>query len=292
VGNYLLINPTRQITVFGVSFTMIGAGWGVEGAAVATALGMAVAGILALYMAFRKSNPYHISLKEKGAFLPDKDLLRQVFKISFPAMLERICMSASGIVVTKSIATLGTASVAANAVYSTAESLSFMPAFAFATAATTLVGQALGARKPDLAKRYTWHTVYIGVFVMLLAGAGLFFFATPLVRFINADPEVVAIAERCLRIVAFVQPVQVIAWVLAGALRGAGDTKWPFYITAAGNWLIRALGAVLCIRVFHLGLPKAVACMCFDQAARSVCMYLRFRTGKWMHVIKDKKEAA
>lgn len=296
VGNYLLIHGNHTIHLniesLGIDWAipMIGAGLGVNGAAISTSVSWLLGGGTLAVMLFIKKDPTQISVKD--SFKPDLPLIKRVVTLSIPAMLERICMSASGIVVTKSIATLGTASVAANAVYSTAESLSFMPAFAFATAATTLVGQALGARKPDLAKRYTWHTVYIGVFVMLLAGAGLFFFATPLVRFINADPEVVAIAERCLRIVAFVQPVQVIAWVLAGALRGAGDTKWPFYITAAGNWLIRALGAVLCIRVFHLGLPEAVACMCFDQAARSVCMYLRFRTGKWMHVIKDKKEAA
>jgi len=103
---------------------------------------------------------------------------------------------------------------------------------------------------------------------------------------------VVVLAERCLRIVAFVQPIQVVAWILAGALRGAGDTKWPFYITAAGNWLIRALGAVLCIRVFHMGLPQAVMCMSADQAVRAVLMFLRYRTGRWVGSIQDAAPAA
>ena len=163
-----------------------------------------------------------------------------------------------------------------------------MPGFAFATAATTIVGQSLGARKPDLAKRYAWNTILIGVITMTLAGIGLYVFANPLVRIINSDPEVVVLAERCLRIVAYVQPIQVIAWIFAGALRGAGDTKWPFYITAAGNWLIRALGAMLCIRVFDLGLAEAVTCMCADQAVRAVFMFLRFQSGKWQSAIKDK----
>lgn len=296
VGNYLLIhgNHTIHLSIdflhIDWAIPMIGAGLGVKGAALSTGISWLLGGATLAIMLFAKKDPTQISLKD--SFKPDLALIKRVVTLSIPAMLERICMSASGIVVTKSIATLGTASVAANAVYSTAESLSFMPAFAFATAATTLVGQSLGARKPDLAKRYAWHTVFISVFVMLLAGAGLYIFANPLVRFINADPAVVTIAERCLRIVAFVQPIQVIAWILAGALRGAGDTKWPFYITAAGNWLIRALGAVLCIRVFHLGLAEAVACMCFDQAARALFMYLRFRTGKWMYAIQDKKAAA
>ena len=296
VGNYLLIHEphTLRITLgfLGIdrAIPMWGAGLGVAGAALSTGISWLLGGTALIVMLFVKRDPTQISLRD--SFKPDMAIIRRVVKLSIPAMLERICMSLSGIVVTKSIATLGTAAVAANAVYSTAESLSFMPAFAFATAATTLVGQSLGAQKPQLAKRYAWNTVGIGVGVMLLAGMGLFIFANPLVRIINSDPSVVTLAERCLRTVAFVQPVQVIAWVLAGALRGAGDTKWPFYITAAGNWLIRALGAMLCIRVFHLGLPEAVICMCVDQAVRSVCMYLRFRTGKWMSVIRDRRAAA
>ncbi len=296
MGNYLLIHDPHTIHItldflhIDWAIPMWGAGLGVKGAALSTGFSWLLGGTALAATLFLKKDPTQISLRD--SYKPDMGIIRRVVKLSIPAMLERICMSLSGIVVTKSIATLGTAAVAANAVYSTAESLSFMPAFAFATAATTLVGQALGAQKPQLAKRYAWNTVGVGVGVMLLAGLGLFFFANPLVRIINSDPAVVVLAERCLRTVAFVQPIQVIAWVLAGALRGAGDTKWPFYITAAGNWFIRALGAMLCIRVFHLGLPEAVICMCVDQAVRSACMYLRFRTGKWMHVIKEPKHAS
>lgn len=292
VGNYLLIHGNHTIHIaidfLGIdwSIPMIGAGLGVKGAALSTGISWLLGGTTMAVMLFVKKDPTRISLRD--SFKPDLPLIQRVVKLSIPAMLERICMSASGIVVTKSIATLGTAAVAANAVYSTAESLSFMPGFAFATAATTLVGQSLGARKPDLAKRYAWNTILIGVITMTLAGIGLYVFANPLVRIINSDPEVVVLAERCLRIVAYVQPIQVIAWIFAGALRGAGDTKWPFYITAAGNWLIRALGAMLCIRVFGLGLAEAVTCMCADQAVRAVFMFLRFQSGKWQSAIKDK----
>ena len=88
--------------------------------------------------------------------------------------------------------------------------------------------------------------------------------------------------------VAVIQPVQIIAWIYAGAMRGAGDTKYAFYITALANWTFRALGVVLAIRVFGLQLPHAVAFMCLDQAARAVLMFLRYRSGKWMLAIRDK----
>lgn len=292
VGNYLLIHGNHIIPVH-IDFLnihwdipMFGVGLGVAGAALSTGFSWLIGGATLVIMLFVKKDPTRISLRD--SFKPDFQVIKRVFSLSIPAMLERFCMSASGIVVTKAIATLGTTAVAANAVYGTAESLSFMPGFAFATAATTLVGQSLGAKKPELAKRYVKYTVFIGAFVMLIAGICLHVFSLPLVTIINPDPDVVAIAQSCLKTVAYVQPIQVIAWIIAGALRGAGDTRWPFYITATGNWLIRALGSCLCIYVFKQGLEIAVICMCADQALRAVAMYFRYRTGKWAHAIKDK----
>lgn len=293
VGNYLLIHDSHTIQIHLDSLNihwaipMWGAGLGVQGAALSTGISWFLGGTALAVMLFVKKDPTRISLKD--SFRLDFALVKRVVKISVPAMLERLCMSLSGIVVTKSIAMLGTASVAAHAVYNTAESLSFMPGFAFASAATTLVGQALGAKKPDLAKRYNWYTVGVGVVMMILAGLALFVFANPLVRFINPDPAVVELAETCLRIVAFVQPIQVVGWILAGSLRGAGDTKWPFYITALGNWTFRALGAWLCVSMFKMGLPAAVFCMCLDQAFRAICMFLRFQTGKWQYALEKRK---
>jgi len=295
VGNYLLIHDNHiihlNIGFLGIDWhiPMIGAGMGVQGAALSTGISWLLGGVTLIVLLFKKEDPTRISLHD--SFKPDFKLLGRVIKLSIPAMLERLCMSGAGIVVTKSIATLGTVAVAANAVYSTAESLSYMPAFAFANACTTLVGQALGAKKPELAKRYGWHTVYVGLVVMVVAGMGLYAFALPLSRMINQDPEVVSLAVRCLKIVAFIQPMQVVSWGLAGGLRGAGDTRFPFYVTAVCNWLIRALGAVLCIRYLKMGLAEAVVCMCIDQTVRATCMFLRFRSGKWAHVMKDVKTA-
>lgn len=295
IGNYLLIHGNHiihlNIPFLGIAWEipMIGAGMGVAGAALSTGISWLIGGVTLCVLLFTKDDPTRISLKD--SFKPDFTVIGRVIKLSVPAMLERLCMSGAGIVVTKTIAVLGTTAVAANGVYSTAESLSYMPAFAFANACTTLVGQALGAKKPDLAKRYAWHTVYVGLVVMTLAGLGLYIFANPLVSIINSDADVVALAETCLKIVAFVQPIQLVTWVLAGALRGAGDTKWPFYITAIGNWLVRALCATLCVNVFHMGLPAAVVCMCLDQVLRATLMTLRFCSGKWLHVMKTQKTA-
>ena len=284
VGNYLLINQPHTITLFSLSIPVPGAGWGVAGAAVSTGVSWCLGGTLLLVMLFVKPDPSRISPRD--SFRPDRAVIRRVVDLSIPAMLERFCMSFAGIVVTRCIASLGTVVVAANSVYSTAESISFMPAFAFATAVTTLVGQALGAKKPELARRYTRYTNLIGAGVMVLAGVMLYTLAEPLVRVITQDGDAVALAKICLRIVAFIQPVQTVAWIYAGALRGAGDTRWPFYITAACNWGIRTVGVYLCIRVFGLGLPEAVLCMCADNAVRCVWMGLRFKAGHWQTALQ------
>ncbi len=288
VGNYLLIFPshTAHLNLFGLSleFPMIGAGLGVFGAGLSTGLSWLVGGSALIIMLFKKDDPTKISIRD--SFKPDWGVMKRVVSLSVPAMLERLCMSSAGIIMTKTIAGLGTVVVAANSVFSTAESICFMPAFAFQMAITTLVGQSLGAKKPDLAVRYVNINNFISSSIMVFAGAGLFIFSETLAGFITPDTEAIKLAGQCLRIVAFIQPIQTLAWNYGGALRGAGDTKWPFYITAGCNWGVRVLGTVLCVKVFHMGLPAAVTVMCADNAVRALCMYLRFRTGAWKTAIK------
>ncbi|MBR1586487.1 MAG: MATE family efflux transporter [Clostridia bacterium] len=279
VGNYLLINPTHTLTLFSLSFTVPGAGLGVTGAALSTGLSWMVGGVLMVVLLYTKKDPTRISIRDSMRI--DRALIRRVVDISIPAMLERFCMSTASIVVSRAVASLGTVVFAANSVYITAESISFMPGFAFATAATTLVGQALGAGKKDLAEKFAYKTVAVGAAILTFSGAMIYIFARQLVSLFTPDPDAIDLAIQCLHQVAFIQPIQVTAWILAGALRGAGDTKWPFYITAVCNWGIRTLGAFLCIRVFHLGLPEAVLCACADSTVRALLTWLRFRTDKW-----------
>jgi len=285
IGNYLLINPSHTIVLGPLEIPMIGAGMGVIGAALSTGFSWFVGGTIMVVKLFTTKGPTQISIRD--SFRPDLPLIRRVVTLSIPAMLERLCMSGAGIVVTKAIASLGTTVIAANTVASTAESMSYMPAMAFATAATTLVGQSLGAKKPQLAERYAWYNVAMGAVILGLAGVGLYVFAEPLCRLFTPDPEALAIASESLRIVSFVQPIQSMAWIFAGALRGAGDTRWPFYITAICNWTIRTAGSCLCVYALGLGLPATIVCMCLDNTVRCIWLWIRFRNGKWKNVIKD-----
>lgn len=285
IFNFFLIYPTRTITVLGFSFTMWGAGLEVAGAAAATAIGMAVAGLATLWVAFFRKNDYCIDLH--GSWRIDRPMTKQIFSISFPAMLERIFMSSSGIFTTSSIATLGTVAVAANSLCLTAESMSYMPAFAFQTAITTLVGQSLGAEKPDLAVKFVRKTLLLGSLMMVVTNIGLYLLSNQLIALFTPDADVIAMGAHCLRLVAFMQVPQVISWVYSGVLRGAGDTKYNFYITAATNWLIRTLFSVLAIRVWGGGLFEVQIVIFAEIMVRMLLLYLRYRTGKWKTVMED-----
>lgn len=279
VFNYFLIYPTRTVTFFGTSFTMPGAGLGVTGAAIATAFGMFCSAMYAFRVATSRKNIYGIELKD--CFKIDKSLWRRIISVSFPTMMERVFMSSAGIFVTSSVALLGTVSVAANSLSITAESLSYMPGFAFGIAVTTLVGQSLGANKPDLAVRYIRRTLLLANVVMVIAGVGLFIFADPIISIFTPDERVIVLAGNCLRILAFIQPIQASAWIYSGVLRGSGDTKSIFYINAATNWLIRTLGSVIAIRFFGGTVYSAQIFLCIEITVRLACVYLRYKGGKW-----------
>ncbi|MBQ3865249.1 MAG: MATE family efflux transporter [Clostridia bacterium] len=285
VFNFLLIYPTRDIHFLGLSFRMFGAGLEVKGAAIATAIGMTTAGLFSLYVCFFRKGPYTISLT-KGWKI-DFPLTKQIFTISFPAMLERMFMSMSGILTSRSIASLGTINVAANSLSLTAESMSFMPAFSFQTAIVTLVGQSLGAKKPELAERYVKATSVIGTGVMIFTSIMLFTFSSQIIGFFTPDQSVINLASQCLKVTACLQVPQVLAWILAGVLRGAGDTKINFYITASTQWLVRTLWSILFIRVFHLGLVAIMYVALVEVVIRMLLLFWRYRTGIWKTVIKD-----
>ncbi len=285
IFNFLLIYPTRTLNIFGLSFTMWGAGWGVNGAAVATSVGMAVAGLQGLHVAFFRDNEFRIDFK--GPWKIDWVLMKQVFDISLPAMLQQFFMSASGIIITKSVATLGTVVVAARTLCDSAESIAVMPAFAFQTATTTLVGQSLGAGKPHLAEKYVKRTAIIAAIVMVFGTAGLYFGARAIIGIFTPDEAVIALSVECMHIIAFMQVPQAVGWTLTGALQGAGDTKIIFVISLITNWGIRCLGSVLAILVFGLGLP-AVQCVILVQGiVQMILFFLRYRSGKWKTVLKD-----
>ncbi len=283
--NFLLIFPTREIRVLGLTFTMPGAGLGVTGAAIASAISMASVGFILLLIIFRRKSPYRISLRE--SYRPDKAVIGRAVKLGIPVLMERVLMSGGQVFMTRMVSGLGTVALAANHVAVTAEGISYMPAFGVSFAATTLVGQSLGAKDREAASYYGKLAGWTGLLMSTFMGAVLFIFSTPLSTLFSTDPAVIALSARMLRLVAFAEPMFGVSIVLSGAVRGAGDTRYPLFVSLACMIGLRCVLAPIFIFVLHMDLAAVWLAMDIDLIARGILCIIRFYSGKYLKYAKN-----
>jgi putative MATE family efflux protein len=182
------------------------------------------------------------------------------------------------------LAELGTVAYAANQVAMNGWSLSFMPGFGFALAATTLVGQRLGAQDPEGAQKNGYTAYRLSATLMGSIGLLFLLFPTQIVGFFTNDPEVIAIGAMPLGLVGLIQPILAAAQVFPGALRGAGDTRYPMVVTGSAIWFIRIPLAFLFAIVWGWGLAGAWGALALDMCIRALLNFLRFRGGRWKTV--------
>ncbi len=283
MGNFFLIYKTRAASIFGFHMIIPGAGMGVAGAAIATSFSIACGGVFMLWVVFFRESVIRINFSD--GFKPVKDILSRTMTISLPALGERLAMSVGQIMVTIIITHLGTVSLAAHHLAITAESLCYMPAFGLASAATTLVGQSLGAKREDLTDSLSLTCIKISVAFMSCMGFVLFLAADALISIFTNDPEVHRLGAACLRIIAFAQPFFGTSMTIVGILRGAGDTKGPFLVILFSMWTVRVGLAYIVVIVLGLGLSAMWICMVLDFVTRAILFTLRYRAGKWKHVM-------
>lgn len=281
-GNYLLIYPSKEICLFGKHFILLRANLGVSGAALATSLSLAFSGTSLLLVLFFKRSGVRISLKE--SFAPRGDIIKRAVRLGIPVAMERMTIALGQVSASALISGLGTMPLAANQLASTGESVCYLPVNGFSTAGTTLVAQSLGAGKKDLAYRYgQWCTLLAGM-VMLLTSLMMFIFAVPITDIFSNDLPTVGLAAKMLRIEAFAEPLLAVGVVMGGVLRGAGDTKWPFYISVIGMWMIRIPMAYALIHLSGWGLEAVWVAMIADWLARASISMCRFHHKKWLTV--------
>lgn len=278
--NFLFIYPSRQISLFGRELFCWGAGWGVAGAAFASGLSTALVFFLFILVLFRKRSPIQIAFRERYRF--EAACLKTVWRLGLPVAMERVTVSLAQIVITAVIAGIGTAAVAANHLAVTAEAVSYLPAYGIAAAATTLVGQAVGAGRKDLARRFARLVTWIGILVMTFGGALLFLFSVPLIRIFTSDPEVIDLGAQVLRIVAFAEPLFGASIVASGSLRGAGDSRVPFFISLGTMWGVRITLSLLLANT--LGLPGVWLAMAAELCVRGFVFMVRLYRGRWLNV--------
>ena len=240
VASYLLIFGELGLPELGVA----GSAWG---AAMARATS---AGIMLWLLA---SGHRGITLKGSGSWLPNVDAARSLFRLGLPASIERILDSAGFVTMMAVVATIGTSALAAQQVVFTALAISFMPGFGFGLAATSLVGQSIGARNFEAAGLATRIAERWAVIWMSIGGAVFFVFAPSILRIFSDDPDVVEPGARAVRALAVVLPLWAIWSVYAGSLRGLGDTITPMISITVTVWSSVVVAYVL-VRFFDGGL--------------------------------------
>ncbi|MBB5325947.1 putative MATE family efflux protein [Anoxybacillus tepidamans] len=247
-------------------------GLGITGAAWATVIAR-ILGTIALYRYIVKSK-LHFSLFDGFSF---NDSPRSLIKLSTPAAAERLIMRLGQVLYFGLIVHIGTATYAAHTIAGNIEIFSYMPGYGLAVAATTLVGQNLGANQKKEAYSYGMLTTGIAVLFMSFIGVILYFFSPWFVTWFTTDKNVIDMVTTALRIDAFAQPALAIGLVLAGALQGAGDTKSPMYSTAVGMWVIRVIGVYILGIQMGTGIAGVWLSILIDLFVRAGYLLLRFK---------------
>ena len=225
-----------------------------------------------------------LRLESVAALRPDVGEMKRILNVGLPAGIENLQFNLAFLVYTRIIASLGSAALAAHRVTLSIEGLAFNPGFALGVATATLVGQSLGANRPDLAERSAKVALLWATVVMTSIGMVLLFFGEPITSlFVSGEDadEVVDIGRQLLFVFAFAMPAMAVSQTLAGGLRGAGDTRAVLAIGVFGIWVVRLLPAYLLAIVLGFDAPGAWLAAVFDVNSRGVLTWLRFRRGKW-----------
>jgi putative MATE family efflux protein len=263
---------------------------GIAGAAIGTVIANSLAAFIFTGVLF--SGRFAVQLHVGGPQF-DLSIIREIVRVGLPLSGTRLAQSVGRFPFLFVLAVLGTNVVAAYAIGRRLMMLAMMPAWGYSTASSTLVGQAIGGGDDDEAEEYGWETVRIALATQLLIAAVLLLAARPLAHLFSA--ENVDLTVTFIYVSGVVVAGFSVGRTLRGALRGAGDTSFPFYGTMIGNYLVRlpvaalALPTGMAITLFGvsftpglgLGLPAVFAAIWGDIYTRAVVNWIRFRSDRW-----------
>ena len=251
---------------------------GVMGAAMGTGLAELVTAILMLYFLLVKSDMLHLKGRP-GSFRPKSDTIGTAFKIGAPMGLQHMLMGGAYVVSTYIVAPLGTVAIAAHSLAITVESLCYMPGYGIAEAATTLVGQGIGAGQRTLTRSFAHLSVGLGIVVMTLMGILMWIFAPQLMTLMSPVQEVITMGTSVLRIEAWAEPLFAAAIVCNGVFVGAGDTLKPAIMNLLSMWGVRLTLAWYLAKDY--GLKGVWMAMATELTFRGIIFLWRLFVGKW-----------
>jgi len=252
---------------------------GVQGAGIAHLCAKMIGAGVALVLFFKGHLPIQPKIKE--VFRPTKDIIGRICRVGVPTGLEQVVMRVGLIMFTVYVVRLGTVDYAAHSIASSIHDFVVNFGSAVGVALVSLVGQNLGAGRPDLAEGYFKESIKLCIFASVFFMAPLIICPKVIAGIFTNDLDVIEAMVVALRILALFTTAQILQMALAGGLRGGGDTKWPLYATIVGVWGMRMVLGYFFIIVFHWGLAGAWICWGIDQYVRAFVIWLRCRSGKW-----------
>ncbi len=247
---------------------------GVKGAAIAIAVSECMG---AVFLFIRSLHKRYIVI----TWPLEMKYTAMTYKLGYPVFIDRLLQNTGSLVFAKVILLYGTSVYAAHQVGLAIEAFSFMPGYGIAVAAATMVGQNLGAGKPDHARLSTYEANRLAVFVMAVMGLVFFFFPYALLHAFTKDQEVIKYGILYMKIVAFAQVPLAITMVVGGSLRGAGDTGFIMFATIAGMWLVRLPVAALLAGIFRAEIRLVWSVMIVDWLVRMALLLWRYRKENW-----------
>ena len=259
---------------------------GVMGAAMGTGLAELITACLMLYFLLDRSSMLSLS-GHPGSFKPKSDTVSTAFKIGAPMGMQHLLMGSAQIVSTLIVAPLGTIAIAAHSLAITVESLCYMPGYGIAEAATTLVGQGIGAGQQLLTRSFARMSVGLGIAVMTVMGLLMWIFAPELMALMSPVEEVIAQGTQVLRIEAWAEPMFAAAIVTNGVFIGAGDTLIPAIMSLASMWAVRLTLAASLAPKF--GLKGVWTAMAIELTFRGSIFLARLFKGGWAEKLRVKK---
>ena len=259
---------------------------GVAGAAIGTGIAELITACLMLYFLLVRSKMLAIFRGPKSSFRPTFDIVSTAVKIGAPMGLQHLLMGSAQIVSTIIVAPLGTIAIATHSLAITVESLCYMPGYGIAEAATTLVGQGIGARQKALTRSFARMSVGMGISVMTVMGVLMWIFAPELMSVMSPVEEVIAQGTQVLRIEAWAEPMFAAAIVCNGVFIGAGNTLIPAAMSLVSMWAVRlTLAAMLAPR---FGLKGVWTAMAIELTFRGCIVLARLFKGPWAEKLKIK----
>ncbi|WP_037325093.1 MATE family efflux transporter [Anaerovibrio sp. RM50] len=275
--NALFIFPAGYIALLGIDLWWPGIGLGVRGAALGTVAAEGVTACILLYLAMLRRK--YTRQKEGMKWHITKDCVVDALKISCPIALEQGVLTGAMIVMMVIVAPLGTVAIAANSFAITAESFCYMPGSGIAIAATTLVGQSVGAKKPAFAKGFAWFSLGTGMFTMGALAAIMYVAAPAVFAFLTPVRTVQDLGVEVLRIQLLAEPLFALSIVGAGALRGVRDTMFSSIMNLASMWGVRMPLALYLVGIY--GLRGVWTAMCLEICFRGLLFLVRIYKQKW-----------